>query len=194
MGQVVKFDLEDGAVLALMPIGSEVQALLDSALPWQREHCRTLSSERRKREWLSWQVLLGHLLGVVETAYRASGAPYIIGSTKFLSVSHCRDYVAVLVSDTPCAVDIEPCNRDFCCASSRFLTEAEQAFSTKLGLVWSAKETVYKLLEDSELEMLSGIVVEQIGGQEILATARGEQYRLNYLAVNQLNVVFLVKK
>lgn len=195
------------AVLAIAPLGDSLDELLDRAEPWQREHCSRLGSARRQREWLSWQFLLGRIMGggeimacgeimgdgQIKTSYRQSGVPYIIGSEKFLSVSHCSSHVAVLVSDSPCAVDIERQDRDFSKASSRFLTAAEQGFISQSGLVWGAKETIYKLLEDKTIDMLSGIVVEAINEKKIVARVGGESYNLNHLNLNELNVVFLLK-
>lgn len=151
-----------------------------------------MKSDRRRVEWLSWQMLLGQVLGTdeFETSYRASGAPYIIGDARHLSVSHCRDYVAVLVSDGACGLDIELGSRDFSKASERF---AGEDVKDDLALVWSAKETVYKYLEDDEIAMLTDIVVDGIGESEIDSHVGEECYNLSYLRMDKLNVVYLLK-
>ncbi len=193
MAQVFRQDFENGDVLALWHISEELDALLKGSTDWQREYISKLGSPRRKQEWLSWQMLLRGVLGEVSTDYRSSGAPYIIGSDKFISVSHCKDYAAILISGSNCAIDIEPVDRDFSKAQSRFLMQAEQQFSDQLGLVWGAKETVFKYKENNEIDMLKDILVSNIEDEKITVSIEGECLNLNYINVNELNIVYLLK-
>lgn len=194
MAQIFRLDFEQSdSILAIWKIDEPLECLLEKSLDWQREHCQRLGSENRKCEWLSWQMLLREILGDVVTDYRPSGAPYIIDSKRFLSVSHCRNYAAVLISSSPCAVDIEPKDRDFSKAASRFLTDKESTFADNLGTVWGTKETVFKLLENDNIEMLKDIIVEDIADEKIRARVGDKIFNLTYLGVNQLNVVYLLK-
>ena len=63
--------------------------------------------------------------------------------------------IAVCASPERCAVDIEPATRDFRRAASRYLTPEEEALSDDPllpGIVWCAKETLYKYAGRRELD------------------------------------------
>ena len=120
------------------------------------------SSEARRRERLSWRALLYDFLGErVEIEYE-DGAPIVVGQDIHIGVSHTKDMVAVVVSDNPCAVDIERCDRDVKRISDRFFTEEEQSLATdNLAqlVVWCARECYYKLKRDKKIDILNDIRV-----------------------------------
>ena len=66
-------------------------------------------SERRKMEWLSVRVLLYSMLQEdKEIGYSLEGKPYLTDHSFFISISHTKGYVAVmLASFTPAGIDIE---------------------------------------------------------------------------------------
>lgn len=120
------------------------------------------SSVARRCERLSWRVLLYDFLGErVEIAYE-DGAPIVVGRDIHIGVSHTKDMVAVVVSDNPCAVDIERSDRDVQRISDRFFTERERQLATdnlaQLA-VWCARECYYKLKRDRKIDILSDIRV-----------------------------------
>ncbi len=86
-----------------------------------------------------------------EIEYSPCGAPFIAGNPFRFGVSHTSDKSALIIADTPCAIDIERADRDFSRAAARILTDKERELTTEcnepnaLGLMWCAKETIYKL-------------------------------------------------
>ena len=97
-------------------------------------------SERRRAEFLT---------------YDALGAPVLTNRAVHISVAHCAGRIAVCASPERCAVDIEPATRDFRRAASRYLTPEEEALSDDPllpGIVWCAKETLYKYAGRRELD------------------------------------------
>jgi phosphopantetheinyl transferase len=55
--------------------------------------------------------------------------------------------VALLISDSPCAVDIEDAARNFRNVASKYLSAAEQLLAERYDLfaeIWCAKEALYK--------------------------------------------------
>ncbi len=123
-----------------------------AAMPWTTDEDRALAasfaSEKRCREVLSWRAAARRALGAeVRFSYDAAGAPVASGTPLRLSVSHTADRVAVLLSEKPCAVDLERADRDVHALFRRILTPAEQALSADplYPLVaCCAKETLYK--------------------------------------------------
>ena len=108
-------------------------------------------SGRRRAEFLTWRAVVRRELGDdVGIAYDALGAPVLTNRAVHISVAHCAGRIAVCASPERCAVDIEPATRDFRRAASRYLTPEEEALSDDPllpGIVWCAKETLYKYAE-----------------------------------------------
>ena len=105
-------------------------------------------SERRRAEFLTWRAVVRRELGDdVGIAYDALGAPVLTNRAVHISVAHCAGRIAVCASPERCAVDIEP--------ASRYLTPEEEALSDDPllpGIVWCAKETLYKYAGRRELD------------------------------------------
>lgn len=132
----------------------------------------------RQAEYLAWRAVVYRELGDVRIGYDAAGAPQLIGDRRRIGVSHSGGYVAVAISDRPCAVDIEPETRDFIRAAARFLTPAEAALDDDprtAGVVWCAKETLYKLSGQTGLDFRRDLTVERIdfAAGEVVGRIRG---------------------
>lgn len=176
---------------------------VEQAVAWttsaERAAAAAFGSERRRQEFLAWRALVRRELGRdVRIEYDAAGAPILCGRSERIGVAHCPGRVAVAISDRPCAVDIEPESRDFARAAARYLTPAERALCDEPlwpGVVWCAKETLYKLSGRRELDFLRDLHVEAVDfasgavtgriadGDPIRLTLRREQ---GYLIVYRL--------
>ena len=72
------------------------------------------TSPSRRAERLAWRRVLRRLSPDAEVEYEPSGAPRLKNSPyTYISVSHCRDVVAVVLSCNVCGVDVERVDRDF---------------------------------------------------------------------------------
>lgn len=139
----------------------------------------SFASPNRRREFLAWRSLARRLAG--ESAgigYDEWGAPVIIGSQLHIGVSHSRDHVAVIISDEPCAVDIESLSRDFGKVIRRYLTDGERALSPHpdfSAAAWCAKEALYKFYRRRGLDLLSDIRITAVDFDkgEIRGTVHG---------------------
>lgn len=104
--------------------------------------------------------------------YTPQGAPVlargiVIGDSHYthISVSHCRDKVAVMLSLRPCGIDIEQLARDFGRVSTRYITPDERALcqcEEFEAIAWCAKEALYKLAQIEGLDFRRDIVIEAI--------------------------------
>ena len=121
------------------------------------------SAEKRKQEWLAVRVLLKELCGEEKKiAYLPSGKPYLEDGSAFVSFSHTLGYVAVaLHPSAEVGVDIEQYGTRVQRVASRFIREDEKV-SVKSGdeiyallLHWSAKETMFKLMEDEAVDFVN---------------------------------------
>ncbi len=119
------------------------------------------SSESRKQEWLAVRVLLKELFQgeEKEIAYHPSGKPYLKDGSACISFSHTKGYVAVAVHPTAeVGVDIEQYGTRVRRVASRFVHEDEipsiQSGDEIYALLlhWSAKETLFKLMDEQAVD------------------------------------------
>lgn len=113
----------------------------------------------RRQEWLSVRALLRELAGEdCEILYRPSGKPYLLDASTFISISHTRGYVAVILGRKPVGIDIEQYGSRVHKVASRFMRADELAApfegddTWSLLLHWSAKETMFKCLDTMEVD------------------------------------------
>lgn len=133
---------------------------------------------RRRAEYLTWRAVVYRELGAVPIGYDAAGGPVLIGDPRHIGVSHGGGHAAVVISDHPCAVDIEPETRRFTRAAAHFLTPAEAALGDDprvAGVVWCAKETLYKLARRRGIDLLRDLAIERIdfAAGEVVGRIRG---------------------
>jgi phosphopantetheinyl transferase len=165
-----------------------------------------ITSPQRRAERLSWRAVLrsAEAEGII-IEYDQHGAPIIKNSQyKHISVSHCRDRVAVLLSARECGIDIECRDRRFSAIAERYLTEDECLVASKanfdrqtfLALAWSAKEALYKMLRREGVDLCRDLRIVAISPkqQSIVAEAYGERVELRYILDCGHQIVYAIKK
>ncbi|MFM2325851.1 MAG: hypothetical protein RIR31_53 [Bacteroidota bacterium] len=97
--------------------------------------------------------------------------PFLEDEAYHFSISHCRDYAAVLISkEQRTGVDIELVNEKIDKIVPRFLTEAEclliasNTVNKTATLFWSVKETVYKWQGSGGTDFKKHIRIEKFTG------------------------------
>lgn len=186
-----------------------VDALFIEPLPAEREAARTATEEeraaaaafgsaQRRCEYLAWRAVVRRELGPVRIAYDAAGGPVLPDRPELhVGVSHCPGWVAVRIAPHPCAVDIELRDRHFGRAASRYMTPDEEALSADPrlpGIVWCAKEAIYKYARTPGLSLRDELHVEAVDFEAGHATARikgGPALRLAIRPHERLFVVTL---
>lgn len=171
-------------VLLVAPI-EELEVLQSKATAEELKSVEGISAPSRRRERLAWRILLreflaetGASVGVTETVaavergteteamvvasdfrieYAASGAPQIINSDfSYISVSHSRTHVAVMLSHRACGVDIESVERNFDRVADRYISAEERALSCEEwwpAAIWAAKEALYKMIQREGVDL-----------------------------------------
>ena len=136
-GQIAVAPIPDGELLERGATEEELQSV------------EGISSQSRRAERLAWRLLLRSVLPTAQVEYLSSGKPEIKNSQyNHISVSHCRDFVAVALSSKPCGVDIERYDRNFERVKSRYMSDEEVMLSAHndwSAVVWCAKEAMYKM-------------------------------------------------
>lgn len=151
----LKKELAGDCLLGIWKIDETKEQLLSLWEDWQliEEDVLKLHSEKRQMERLAVRVLLKELSGKeTQLKYKPSGKVYISGNDYRISVSHTNGYAAVILSTKrEVSIDIEQFSDKVKRISSKFISPDEyidpQNELTHLLLHWSAKETMFKLLD-----------------------------------------------
>lgn len=127
-----------------------------------REGMQRFTAVHRRLEWLAVRVLLYTLSAgeEKEIAYRPNGKPYLTDASASLSISHTKGYVAVVLGEPgrEVGIDIEQYGERVRKVAHKFMREDEQLSvfrgtdTWSLLLHWSAKETMFKCLNASEVD------------------------------------------
>ncbi len=157
-----------------------------------------IASENRKREWLAVRVLLKILLNEEkEIRYTDSGRPYLADRSYHISISHTKGYVAVvLCKDKPVGIDIEYISSRVQKIQNRFLNEREKSNISlqneciHILLHWSAKESLFKVLGEQDIDFKSCLHIDRFEPQfnEVFSFSAKEtktdykhNFKVNYL-------------
>ena len=165
--------LGQGAALLLIGHIAPLEELEAEASEEELQSVARFSSSSRRAERLSWRIMLRRVVGRgVTIEYSSQGAPLLSEEVvvnnyhyKYISVSHCRDMVAVMLSQQPCGVDIEQMGRDFGRVSNRYITAEERRLSDNPrfeAAVWCAKEALYKLAQREGLDFRRDISITAV--------------------------------
>ncbi len=150
---------------AVWKVEESLEALL-ALLPDARRVCceqelLQFASERRKIEWLSVRALLYFMLKEdKQIGYSSEGKPFLTDDSFFISISHTKGYVAVILNPkTPVGIDIEQYGKRVHKVFDRFIRPDEQVEAyqgdTTWGVLlhWSAKETVFKCMKNADADL-----------------------------------------
>ena len=150
MPLVISHSLPNGAQLGVWRMNEDASSFPEL---YEEAEARFKSSSRRK-EYVCVRALLREMNnGVMPViSHEPSGKPVLEDGTR-VSISHTKDYCAVIVSDQhDVGVDIEYVSDRVGLIAHRFL-RADETFSdiTSQLICWCAKEAVYKLFSDDDL-------------------------------------------
>ena len=101
----------------------------------------------------------------------SSGKPYLENENCHFSISHCGDYVAVIISDqSNVGIDIEKANQKIEKIKNKFSSIQELELFTNhaidqidsLTMIWSIKEAMYKWYGRSMIDFKKHLCIERI--------------------------------
>ena len=103
------------------------------------------------------------LLSIHESdlSYDVDGKPFI--KSGYISISHSKEFVAVLISDEKVGVDIEN-NSDKCFRITQKFVGIENEFPIKIDMktaqvIWNVKECLYKMMDFKEIDFKENLIV-----------------------------------
>jgi phosphopantetheinyl transferase (holo-ACP synthase) len=214
MPLILKRDIESQTRLGLWKIDEEKETLEEQAEldSFEKNQYASFKSEIRKKQWLSYRVLLKKMLSPdpVYLEYDSYGKPHLRNTGSYLSISHSGDYSAVITSSThPVGIDIERLKDRIYRIKDRFLTVEEHKSLgetnrlEKLYVIWGAKESLYKIYGKPEVEFQRDIIIRSF---DYLCTGKGqciaemktpegaESYDIFYEKISDYMLVYALKK
>lgn len=153
------------------------------------------ASVGRRRERLAWRAALRTAGIIFRVSYSETGVPFLEGSDKNISVSHCEGVVCVVLSAQRCGVDIEPAGRDCSRAARRFISDDERSLLAGVGpnpeaVAWCSKEALYKYSGRKGLDFIRDIRLTGISGDTLQASVAGESAAVRILCEGGCIVAF----
>lgn len=182
---VWKMDESAEELLVLLPDSGEYEQVM-----------QRFTAVHRRLEWLSVRVLLCQLLGEAkEIGYESSGKPYLTDHSSFISISHTKGYVAVVLSPVAeVGIDIEQYGQRIHKVAHKFMREDERVDAyggdTTWGylLHWSAKEVMFKCMSTAEVDFREHLYIVPFDVQEQgvfvaqeYRTKRQRYFQIHYL-------------
>jgi 4'-phosphopantetheinyl transferase len=179
-------------------------AILAPALP-----IPPFTSQKRQREWLASRLLAYTLLQQFTPAYHALisdeyGKPAFLSSPCRLSISHSGELAAVLISSKKeVGIDLELISPRIKTLGPRFLSAAEldgaNGNPEKLCILWSAKETLYKLYSKRKLGFKEHLQVGEIppgpAGQvsaRVVCETLDQEFCITYEKINDYILTYCI--
>lgn len=168
MSLFLKKALNDAA-LGVWEIEEDVDELYSSVQlsEQEKEHFSLLKSPQRRQHWLSYRLILPHLInagGPTPITYDENGKPFLTNGIRHISVSHSGKFSALIASPTKSVgIDIECMQPKIYRLAHKFLNrkELKQVFSKhsmeSLYLIWAAKEALFKLYGKRDLQFRESI-------------------------------------
>ena len=138
------------------------------------EKLNAIRHPQKKLEFAASRFLKHHRFDNQIINYDETGAP-LIENGPYISLSHSKSYVALaFCEDFRIGVDIETISNKSVLTQRRFITEKEkQLFDTTdakdMTLLWSLKETMYKLSDRKELLFQQHLLIEERNDDEYTA-------------------------
>lgn len=154
--------IDDKVLLGIRKIDTDKEMLINMLPKSQhiivRKQIGKMRAQSRIVEWLNTRVLLFELLGEEKIiSNHPSGRPFLNDKSYKISISHTRDYVAIILSeDYHVGVDIEMISDRVTRIYDKFISHNEYIEESNHVvhqlLHWSAKETLFKIMRESEVD------------------------------------------
>ena len=207
----LKKELEDKTRIGVWHVTETEEELkaLTSVPSDEMEEISFIRSDSLRRQKLAVRALLDEMFeDKVYLSHHDNGKPYIENSVTNISITHTEKYVAVILNDNEdVGIDIESLARDFSSVEKKALSEDEiddleedEKRNGQLAIYWCAKEAIYKMLGQYDVNFAEQIEVEKFRPKkdgELEATFEDEdgyeeEFELEYIIFDNHVLVWVV--
>ncbi|MDE5835748.1 MAG: hypothetical protein K2H50_01930 [Paramuribaculum sp.] len=122
---------------------------LFATTPIYNIYVKKLKVPGRECEIATVRDMIHRLFGASELSHNSSGAPYIEGVDKCISISHGAGYAVIAVSTQPIGVDVEAPRLQLERIRTKFMLPDDCAES--LLHAWTAKEAAFKAVGEAKV-------------------------------------------
>ena len=156
MSNVKIINLTDVSIYLMEASVNLIDTYLKTLNPSEKNRLKAIKHPEKKLEYAASRYLKHQLFGSEELFYDDSGSPYLERSG-FISISHSKKYVAIGTCDSfEIGIDIEEINQKALLVQHKFVNEKEKSIfnihsAKEMTLLWSFKETLYKLSDRNQL-------------------------------------------
>lgn len=180
MPLIRKEKLCDGLMLGLWRIDETLQELISHLYLNKEEFemLETYKNELRQKQWLSYRVLIRSMLQkdmIYKIYYNKQGKPLLVQPPHDISVTHSGKYAAILIAEPNkyrLGIDLEHVNLKILRIRERFLNPIERIRASINPIpatyvqLWSAKEAVYKCLDNPDISLRHNMFVHSIRAED----------------------------
>lgn len=165
----LKDNIINNSKIAIWEITESLDSVIDmvNLADLSKSKLESFTSVKRKKEYVITRVLL-EILNYSDSnlLYKTSGAPYL-DDGKFISISHSRDFLTIIVSNKNVGIDIELKRDKILKIAHKFINKYETAkFDINnietLTLIWNCKEAMFKLCKRNGIDFRKNLIVESI--------------------------------
>ena len=155
-----------------------------------------IKSEKRRLEMLAVNALLKEMCGNAKLDYNKYGAPFL-DINKKISISHTKQFVAIIVSELKSGIDIEINSERVLKIKNKFLSVNDNTNKTQedLTIAWSTKECIFKWYQKGNLNFKDDILIQKINhsSKTIEVFFDKNLFILNFLKINNHILVYVCK-
>ncbi|MCR5002968.1 MAG: 4'-phosphopantetheinyl transferase superfamily protein [Bacteroidales bacterium] len=214
MALYLRKELEDKSEIAVWKVEETEEELraLSAAPTDEMEEISFIKNESLRKQRLAVRALLNELFEEkVYLSHHDNGKPYLENSVTNISITHTTNYVAVILNDNEdVGIDIESLDRDFSVVEKKALSDDEiedvedvddsKEKNEHLAIYWCAKEAIYKLISQYNVDYAEQIEVDRFRFKEegqIEATFTDkdgypEKHELEYITFDRHVLVWVV--
>ena len=187
----LKTIVNDNSKIGLWEINESMNKIDEIAEKLNEQIPKKFTSTKRKKEWVCTRALLKEISGQSKICYDSSGSPKI--DEKFISISHSKKIVAIILSDKNCAIDVEEISEKSKVLQSKF-SNKNNLNKKESTIVWSTKECIFKLHKTKKISFKNDITVDTNNIQKnnkVFAIYNNHKYTLDMFTIKKHIIVYL---
>ncbi len=151
----------------------------------------------RKKQFLASRLALNKMIGAANIIYTNTGAPFLAGDKRFVSISHSNEMAAVIVGTKKVGIDIEKVSMKIEKIATKFMHVSEFSFAESTlakTICWCVKEALYKLNGGGKIIFTEDIIVANFDIKPkgtLTAKLKNESYYLYYELIDEFVLVYV---
>lgn len=169
----------------------------------------SIKNEVLRRQKMAGRVLLKTVLGETgKLEYNEHGKPLLKSHEFDISFSHCKDRVALMLSNKTAGIDIQDIGPKIRRIVHKFMnipelnSLKEENYETHATLYWCAKEALYKAYGERQLIFTDNIIIEPFSFENAKGNFKGtikrsgseRNFILNYKIIDSFALVYIVNE